>query len=168
MPYACTNSGLDQYETLDLNQKLPPSLVHMTPTNPKVEVSDNTRYAITTKSPQKTTCKLSNVKGKLNFKHNDTLSQLITNSLNIFVDVYKSLENTKMVITKKYFPIAVQMHYKKQTFQPWLHELDTQAKGRAKDLIIQLFRMKIKVGSSNKQHKRQEEDDVFDVLNGLV
>lgn len=88
VPYACTNSDLDQYETLDLNQKIPTSLVHMTPTNPKVEVSDSTPYAITAKSPQKTTCKLSNVKGKLNFKHNDTLTQLnITNFLNISVNV---------------------------------------------------------------------------------
>lgn len=72
---------------------------------------------VTTQSPQKITCKLPNVEGKLNFNCNDTSNKPITNFLNRFVNVYKSLEDTKMLIAEKHLALAVQMYYKNKTFQ---------------------------------------------------
>lgn len=90
------------------------------------------------------------MEGKLNSKRNDTPSKHIADSLNRFVDVYKSLEETKMSIAEKHLALATQMHSDNQTFQLRLHELDAKAKERAENLKMQLFQMKMEVGSSSK------------------
>ena len=46
-----------------------------------------------------TSLQLPNVEGKLNSKHNNTLSKPIANFLNRFVDVYKSLENNEKTLS---------------------------------------------------------------------
>ena len=48
----------------------------------------------------------------MNFNCNDTPNKPTTNSFNRFVNVYKSLEDTKMLIAEKHLALAVQMHYK--------------------------------------------------------
>ena len=49
---------------------------------------------------------LPNVEGKLNSKRNNTPSKHIANSLNKFVNNFKSLEKTKMSLAKKIFNIS--------------------------------------------------------------
>ena len=85
-------------------------------------------------NPHKGACYIINVEEKLNSKHNDTFNKHITDSLNKFVNVYKSLDETKMSIAKKHLILVVQMHHKNQTFQLWPHELNAQVKERAEDL----------------------------------
>jgi len=50
------------------------------------------------------------VKDKLNSKCNDIPSKPIVDSLNKFVDVYKSLKETKISIAEEQLTLAVQMH----------------------------------------------------------
>jgi hypothetical protein len=100
------------------------------------------------------------VEGKLNSKHNDNPSKFIANSLNRFIDVYKSLEETKMSIAKKHLALGAQMHSNNQTFQLQLHQLDVKAKERAENLKLELFRMKMEDDNSSKC-KRQQKDDIF-------
>ena len=58
------------------------------------------------------------------------------------VNVYKSLEETKMSIAEKHLALVAQMHSDNQTFQLRLHELDAKTKERAENLKLELFRMK--------------------------
>jgi hypothetical protein len=162
VPYTGTNIDLDQYEPFDLNKDIPASPVHETPTNPETEGIDTTPSEVTAESSRQRACNLPNVEGKLNSKRNNTPSKPIADSLNRFVDVYKSLEETKMSIAEKHLALAAQMHSDNQAFQLRLHELDAKAKERAEDLKLELFRMKMEVSGSCKR-KRQQEDDIFDV-----
>ena len=94
----CTsiNIDLDQYETLELNQEKPTSPMHMTLTNPKVEVIDTTPSMSTTRFPWKRVCKLFNAEDQLNSKINNTPSKPIEDYFDIFLDIYMSLEETNM------------------------------------------------------------------------
>ena len=74
------------------------------------------------------TCNIINVEDKLNSKHNDFFNKHIIDSLNKFVNVYKSLDETKMSIAKNHLILVVQMYHKNQTFQLWPHELNAQVK----------------------------------------
>ena len=56
------------------------------------------------------------MEGKLNSKRNDTPSKPIADSLNKFVDVYKSLEETKVSVAEKHLALATQMHLDNQAF----------------------------------------------------
>ena len=75
-------------------------------THPKVEVIHATPSIITVIFSHKTTCKLPNVEGKLKFSRNNTLNKPIANLLNKFVDVYKWLEDTKMLIAEKHLALV--------------------------------------------------------------
>jgi hypothetical protein len=102
------------------------------------------------------------MEGKLNSQCNHTPSKPIADFLKRFIDVYKSLEETKMSIAEKHLALVAQMHSNNQAFQLWLHELDAKAKERAVNLKLELFRMKMEAGSLS-MRKRQQEDDIFDV-----
>lgn len=115
VPYTSINIDLDPYETLNSTQEILTSPVLMTPTNREVKVINTTPSVVTAEFSWRRAYKLSNMEGKLNSKCNDTSSKPIANSLSIFLDFYKSLEETKMLITKKNLVLAVLMHYENQT-----------------------------------------------------
>ena len=160
VPYTGTNIDLDEYEPFDLNTEIPVSPVHTTPTNLEAEGMDTTPSEEIADSSRQRACNLPNVEGKLNSKRHEIQSKPIADSLNRFVDVYKSLEETKMSIAEKHLALAAQMHSDNQVFQLRLHELDAAAKERAENLKFQLFQMKMDISSSSKR-KRQQEDDIF-------
>lgn len=93
----------------------------MTQINPEIEVINITPSMVIEESSQKRVCKLINVKDKSNFKCNDILNKSIGIFLNKFVDVYKSLEETKMLMTEKHLALVAEMHTNNQTVQLWLH-----------------------------------------------
>lgn len=78
---------------------------------------NTTPSEIITESLRQRTCNLPNVEGKLNSKCNDTPSLSNVDSLNKFIDVYKSIVENKISIAKKYLALVVQMHSDNQTFQ---------------------------------------------------
>jgi hypothetical protein len=110
VPYTSINIDLDQYEPFDLNKDNHISPLHITLTNPEIKGINTTHSMITAKSLHQQACNLQNVEGKLNFKHNDIPRKPIVDSLNKFVDVYKSLKETKMSIAEEYLTLVVQMH----------------------------------------------------------
>ena len=75
-------------------------------THPKVEVIHATPSVITAKFSHKTTCKLHDVEGILKFSSNNIHSKPIANLLNRFVDIYKWLEDTKMLIAEKHLTLV--------------------------------------------------------------
>ena len=160
VPYMSTNIDLNWYERFDLNKDILASPVHITPTNPETEDMHTTPFEVTAESLRQRACNLPNVEGKLNFKRNDTPNKPIADSLNKFVSVYKSLEETKISIAEKYLILAAQMHLDNQVFKLRLHELDAKAKERAENLKLELFRMKMEVGSFSKR-KWQQEDKIL-------
>jgi hypothetical protein len=74
----------------------------MMPTNPERKGMDITPTMVIAESLRKKACNLPNVESTLNSKHNDTSNKHIADSLNVFVNVYKSLEDTTMSIAEKH------------------------------------------------------------------